>query len=121
MRWEPDADNRARELLMDYAQELSQEAERLACRLKAGAVSPDYVDDAAFTIRIRRPARGWGDLLLAVGICMLGLAGGVLGIVLTAPTSVHLKLGWIDPVSIGIACAGFLLAGVGGALKVKAS
>lgn len=119
MRWEPDADHRARELLANYAQELSEEAERLAFRLKAGGVSPDYVNDAAFTIRIRRPTRGWGDLLLAVGIGMLGISGGVLGIVLTTPASAHLKLGWVEPAAIAIACVGFLLAGIGGALKVK--
>jgi hypothetical protein len=119
MRWEPEADERARQILRDHARELSEEAERVAGRLKAGAVSPDYVDEAAFTIRIRRPRGAWADLLVAVGIGMVGVAGGVLAVVLTAPTGTHLKLGWVEPTTIGVACAGFLLAGIGGTLKVR--
>ena len=38
MQWEPKADERARAILKDYATELSEEAERVARRLKAGAV-----------------------------------------------------------------------------------
>jgi hypothetical protein len=118
MQWEPKADERARTILRDYADELSEETERVARRLKAGAVSVDYVDEAAFTIRIRRPSGAWADLLLAIGIGMLGIAGGVLAVVLTAPAST-LKLGWVEPASIAVACAGFLLAGIGGTLKVR--
>jgi hypothetical protein len=119
MYWEQSADEQARAILRAHAQELSEEAERVAARLKAGAVSSDYVNEAAFTLRIRRPAGAWADVLLAIGICMLGIAGGVLAVILTTPASVHLKLGWVDPASITIACAGFLLAGIGGTLKIK--
>jgi hypothetical protein len=59
--------------------------------------------------------------LLAVGIGMLGIAGGALAVILTVPTGTTLKVGWVEPVSIAIACAGFLLAGIGGTLKVKSS
>jgi hypothetical protein len=121
MQWESDADARARKILEDHAKELSDEAERVARRLKAGAVSSDYVDEAAFTIRIRRPSGGWADVLLAFGIGMLGIAGGVLAVALTASASTHLKLGWVEPASIGVACAGFFLAGIGGTLKVRRS
>jgi hypothetical protein len=62
---------------------------------------------------------GWADVLLAIGIGMLGLAGGVLAVLLTAPANTHLKLGWVEPASIAVACAGFLLSGIGGTLKVK--
>ena len=119
MQWEPKADERARAILKDYATELSEEAERVARRLKAGAVSVDYVDEAAFTIRIRRPSGAWADLLLAIGIGMLGIAGGVLAVVLTATASAPVKLGWVEPTAIAVACAGFLLSGIGGTLKVK--
>lgn len=87
--------------------------------LKAGAVSVDYVNSAAFTIQIRRPS-GMGDVLLAVGFALLGIAGGVLAIVITATTPLHLQ-SWVDPTFIAVACAGFLLAGIGGTLKVKAT
>lgn len=119
MNWEPGADTRAREILAAHATELSAEAERVAQRLRAGTVSADYVAQAAFTILIRRPSGAMADLTLAIGIAMLGVAGGVLAVVLTEPTGTHLKLGWVAPASIGVACAGFLLSGIGGALKVR--
>ena len=119
MDWEPEADAWALAILRAHAKELAEEAERIARRLKAGSVSEPYVEEAAFTIRIRRPSGAWADLLLAVGICMLGIAGGVLAVVLTESSSTPLKLGWVKPAAIGIACTGFLLGGIGGTLKVK--
>lgn len=119
MNWEPGAEARAGEVLSDYAAELYAEAERVAARVRAGTVSAAYVDDAAFTIGIRRPSNALGDLLLAVGICMIGLAGGVLAVILTTPKASHLDLHWVGPTAVGISCAGFLLSGVGGALKIR--
>ena len=94
-------------------------SKRVAVRLRAGAVSSEYVTEAAFTIRIRRSSGGVADVLLAIGICLLGLAGGVLAVVLTATASTHLKLGWVSPAAIGRACAGFLLSGIGGTMKIR--
>jgi hypothetical protein len=119
MLWEPQADQQARKIIEDNASELFVEAERVARMLKAGAVSVDYVNDAAFTIRIRRPS-GVGDVLLALGVALLGIAGGVFAIIITAATPLHLK-SWVDPTFIAVACAGFLLAGIGGTLKVRIS
>lgn len=119
MQWEPQADICARKILADHAAELSEEAERVARRLKAGAVSADYVEEAAFTIRIRRPSGPWPDLLIAIGIAMIGIAGGVLAVILTEPSGIHVRLGWVGPASIAVACAGFFLTGMGGTLKVK--
>jgi hypothetical protein len=119
MHWESEADERARKILADHAVDLSEEAERVARRLRAGSVSADYVEEAAFNVLIRRPAGAWADLLLAVGIGMLGVAGGVLAVVLTTPSDAHPKLGWVGPASIAVACIGFLMAGIGGTLKVK--
>jgi hypothetical protein len=119
MQWEPKADDCARKILTDHATELSEEAERVARRLKAGAVSADYVEEAAFTLRIRRPSGPWPDLVIAVGIAMLGIAGGVLTVILTEPSGTQVKLGWVGPASIAVACVGFFLAGIGGTLKVK--
>lgn len=119
MRWEAQADKRAREILEDLATELFEEAERVARRLRAGAVSEVYVDEAAFTVRLRRPS-GLGDILLGIGLAMLGVAGGVLAIIATATTPLHLKA-WVDPTFIAVACIGFLLAGIGGTLKIKAT
>jgi len=119
MDWESAADARARQVLEDHARELFEEAERVAPRLKAGSVSATYVDEAAFTIRVRRPTGAAADVLLAVGIALLGLAGGVLAVVLTLPTGTKLRHGWVEPTAIGLACAGFLLAGVGGTIKVR--
>jgi hypothetical protein len=121
MQWEAEADERVQKILTDHAMELSEEAERIARRLKAGAVSAAYVEEAALTIRIRRPSGAWPDLLLAVGIGMLGIAGGVLAVILTAPPGAHLKLDWVGPASIAVACAGCLIAGIAGTLKVRAS
>src|SRR5215831_12980787 len=121
MQWESEADARALKIIGDHAQELSEEAERIAGRLKAGAVSAEYVSRAAFTIGIRRPSGAWADVLLAFGIGLLGVAGGVLAVVLTAPAGTHLKLGWVAPTSIAAACVGCLLAGIGTTLKVKIS
>jgi hypothetical protein len=120
MHWEAEADTCARKILTDHATELSEEAERVARRLRAGAVSADYVEEAAFTIRIRRPSGPWPDLLIAVGIAMIGIAGGVLAVLLTEPSGAHVKLGWVGPASIAVACIGFFLSGIGGTLKVKA-
>jgi hypothetical protein len=121
MHWESAADARARKIVGDHAQELSEEAERIAQRLKAGAVSAEYVDTAAFRIGIRRPSGAWADILLAFGVGLLGVAGGVLAVVATEPTGTHLKLGWVAPASIVVACVGSLLAGIGTTLKVKAT
>ena len=118
MKWEPEADERSRAIFQDYAQELSDEAERLARRLKAGAVSAEYVTEAAFTIRMRRPS-GWGDLLLAVGIALVGIASGVWVVDLTASHSTHFQLGWVKPAAVAVGCLGCLMSGLGGALKVK--
>jgi hypothetical protein len=119
MPWDPVANDRARKILGDNAEELFAEADRIARMLKAGAVSADYVDDAAFRLRIRRPS-GMGDVLLATGVGLLGIAGGVLAIIVTATTPLHLQ-SWVDPTFIAVACTGFLLAGIGGTLKVRAS
>jgi len=119
MQWEPEADARARKVVEDCAWELSEEAERVARRLRAGAVSANYVDEAAFTIRIRRPS-GAGDMLLALAFALLGIAGGVFAIVITATNPLHLK-SWVEPTFTAVACAGFLLAGIGGTLKIKAT
>jgi hypothetical protein len=121
MQWESRSDQQARKIVEDNARELFEAAERVARMLKAGAVSVDYVNEAAFTIRIRRPS-GVADVLLAIGVGLLGIAGGVLAIIVTAPPNAPLHLqSWVDPTFIAVACAGFLLAGIGGALKVKAA
>ena len=116
MDWDAKAEEQAREILEKNTQELFGEAERIARRLKAGAVSAEYVSEAAFSIGIRRPS-ALGDLLLTIAFALLGLAGGVLVVVVTATTTLPLK-GWVDPTSIAIACLGFLMAGVGGTLKI---
>jgi hypothetical protein len=121
MHWEPEADEYARKILQEHAIELSEEAERVAKRMKAGSVSADYVDEAAFALRIRRSSGAWPDLLLAIGIGLAGIAGGVLGVILTVPAGTHVKLGWVGPASIAVACAGFLLAGIGGTLKIRSA
>ena len=121
MQWEPEADGRARKIIRDHSVELSEESERVAKRLRAGAVSADYVDEAAFTIRVRRPPSAWGDLLLAVGVLLLGAAGGVLTVIASSTASTHLKLGWVGPGSVVVACFGFLLGGIGGTIKVVKS
>lgn len=117
MQWENEADTRARKVLEECAIELSDEAERIARRLRAGAVSADYVDEAAFIIRIRRPS-GLGDVLLAIGIGLVGIAAGVWVVHITATTTLHLA-SWVNPTFVAIACAGFLVAGIGGTLKIK--
>jgi hypothetical protein len=119
--WESEADERARKILADYAVQLSEEAERVARRLKAGTVSVNYVEEAAFTILIRRPPGAWADLLIALGIGLVGLAGGVLAVILTEPAGTHLHLGWVNPAAIAVACIGFFLTGIGGTLKVRSS
>lgn len=121
MNWADDADTKAGELLSAHAAELYAEAERIAMRARAGSVSSAYVDEAAFTIRIRRPGSALPDLLLAIGIGLVGIAGGVLAVVLTEPSDVHLKLNWVGPAAIGMSCIGFLISGIGGALKLRTS
>lgn len=120
MRWDTEADERATQVLAGYATQLFEEAERVAQRARAGSVSGSYVDDAAFTIAIRRPSSAIPDLLLALGIGLLGLAGGVLAVVLTTPSDVHLKLSWVGPTAVSVALVGSALTGIGGALKVRA-
>jgi hypothetical protein len=119
MHWESEADDRANKILANHGTELREEAGRIARRLRAGAVSADYVEQAALTILIRRPSGAVPDLLVAVGIAMLGIAGGILAVILTEPSDTHLKLGWVGPASIAVACAGFFLTGIGGTLKLK--
>lgn len=117
MDWDPKADARAKKLLEQHATELLAEAERIARRFSAGAVSVEYVNQAALTLKMRRPS-AWADTLLSLGLAMMGLAGGVWTIDATASTPLHLK-SWVAPTFIAVACAGFLLAGMGGALKIR--
>jgi hypothetical protein len=120
VKWDSEADEQAAEVLSGYAAQLYAEAERVAQRARAGSVSGAYVDDAAFTIGIRQPSSAWPDLLLAIGIGLVGIAAGVLAVMLTTPQDIHLKLDWVGPAAVGLACIGFLLSGVGGALKLRA-
>lgn len=77
MRWSDEADDAAKTVLKLHAAELLSEAERVAKRSDADAVSASYVDQAAVTVRLRQPGSGLADVLLTFGTTFGGAAGGV--------------------------------------------
>lgn len=118
MEWSSEADAEARAILRLHAEDLYEEASRVAARAEADTVAPAYVRQAATTIRVRRTSSAVGDVFLALGPALAGLAGGVGTAVLTADAPVQLQ-SWVTGGSIGVGCVGMLLTGAGAALKVR--
>jgi hypothetical protein len=109
--WSRDADEVARNVVRRQMSDLYEEAERVAARSGADTVGPAYVSRAATNIGLRRESLVWADILLAVGLAMTGLSGGVLATDFTA-TQVHLH-SWVTPVAVGVLVLGVALAAVG--------
>jgi hypothetical protein len=117
-RWPADASDEARAILRTYAEELQEEASRVTRRHGATHVAPAYVREAATTLRLRRSISPIGDVFLAVGPALAGLAGGVGVAFATAPDPLVLDT-WVAGSSIVLASVGMLMTGAGIALKVN--
>lgn len=76
MSWTSAADQEAVSLLTKHAGALYEEAEAIARRAEAGAVSPTYVADAARNLRYAPRPSAIPDLLLAIGSLLIGVVGG---------------------------------------------
>lgn len=116
--WPADASNEARAILHVYAEELEEEAVRVARRNESTHVAPAYVRQAATTLRLRRATSPIGDVFLAVGPALAGLASGVGVALLTAPDPLSLE-GWVTAGSIVAGALGMLMTGAGVALKFR--
>jgi hypothetical protein len=117
MDWADDADETAREILRAHAQQLNDEAERIAQRAEAPGVSPEYVRQAAALLHLRRTS-GAADAMLAVGPALATLGGGVGLAQLTSSVSLRLDT-WVIGGAYGSAAIGLLVTGAGIALKVR--
>lgn len=85
VKWEPDADEAARLIMAEAAQDLGVEAERIARYYKLKTVHDVHVTEAAANIRLRvqSPVSG---ICLALGSLLVGAALGFApGMVAAAP------------------------------------
>lgn len=117
-KWPKEADDQARAILGNLAQDLYDESFRIARRHESDSVASAWVKQAATHIGIRRPTSRLGDVFLAVGPALAGLAGGVGTTAMTSSGGVEIS-GWITAASIAIGSFGMLLTGAGIALKIR--
>lgn len=105
----------ANDVLRHNAQELRDEAERIARRAKSRSVSHDYVHQASDHLALHSPSEG-ADVQMAVGGVLLGVAGGFGAALLITP--VHVVL-WIGVLAILIGVLGTAMFSIGCALKMR--
>jgi hypothetical protein len=111
--WPPAADAKARQILREHAEELYDEAERVADRSGSDSVAVGYIEQAAHTVRIRRTTGGPADVLLSVGTAVIGLGGGAL----LASAGAAEIAGWVPPTSVGMLVVGAVMSAIGGTVK----
>ena len=115
MRWEADASDAASRVVRHNAQELRDEAERIAVRAKASSVSPEYVRQASDRLYLHSPSAS-ADVQMAVGGMILGIAGGFGAALLITP--VHIAL-WIGVLAVMLGILGTALFSIGCTLKMR--
>ncbi|MGC4940327.1 hypothetical protein [Kribbella sp. DT2] len=112
--WSFEAQKQAHWILQDHASELYAEAERIADRSGADAVSVTYVTQAAQAVRIGQPGDRRPEIMLAAGTALLGLGGGALFAIAITP-DIHPPTASLWAATIS-AVAGFAIALISGTI-----
>jgi hypothetical protein len=115
LKWEQSASTAANDIVRLNAEELRDEAERVARRAKSATVSTHYVKQASDHLALHSPSAG-ADVQMAVGGVLLGVAGGFGAALLITP--VHIAL-WIGVLAIVIGLVGTAMFSIGCALKMR--
>lgn len=118
MGWTEGADREALAALTRHADALYSEAEAIATRARAGAVSQEYVAQAALTLHLAAPSTQVADVLFGVGSL---LAGGALGTALSLGVQPQPDVsGWLIFALPALGVPGILFFAVGATLKFTA-
>lgn len=116
MQFSEQADDAAKKVLEHYADDLTEEAMRIAARADAEGVSVPYIEQAAAHLKLRRPGSALADGLLSVGSALAGAAGGAGATIVTASGTTPT---WLIAISLAGGSVGLLMTGAGLALKTR--